>query len=97
MSFPMGKGVYRLKKIAVLAWLVFVSPSSSVCFPLNPAQVPVRKLKEDSKAGLELWETMLGSLWIPGPGFDVIKHLQWEQAIREFTIIRWFMCTRVMS
>lgn len=77
----MGKGVYRLKKIAVLAWLVFVSPSSSVCFPLNPAQVPVRKLKEDSKAGLELWETMLGSLWIPGPGFDVIKHLQWEQAI----------------
>jgi FkbM family methyltransferase len=39
----------------------------------------VRLLREDKKVGLELWETLLGRLWIPKPGFYVIRHLEQEQ------------------
>jgi FkbM family methyltransferase len=38
-------------------------------------------LQEDPATGLELWQTALGQLWIPRPGKDVIKHLEWEQTI----------------
>src|SRR5262249_49242702 len=39
-------------------------------------------LKEDPAAKLELWQTALGPLWIPQPGKDVIKHLEWEQTVQ---------------
>ena len=40
-------------------------------------------IREDSRAGLELWNTLLGQLWIPKPGSAVIKHLEWEQATQK--------------
>jgi FkbM family methyltransferase len=43
---------------------------------------PPKRLEVDTKTGLELWETMLGRLWIPSPGLYVIRHLQWEQMVQ---------------
>lgn len=43
----------------------------------------VRMIKEDRQAGLELWETRLGPLWIPKPGFYVMKHLELEQSVQQ--------------
>jgi FkbM family methyltransferase len=40
-------------------------------------------LKEDPATRLELWQTALGQLWIPRPGKDVIKHLEWEQSVQK--------------
>jgi FkbM family methyltransferase len=40
-------------------------------------------VEKDLKSGLELWDTRLGRLWIPAPGSDVIKHLEWEQAVQK--------------
>jgi FkbM family methyltransferase len=40
-------------------------------------------LEEDSATRLELWQTALGQLWIPRPGKDVIKHLEWEQTVQK--------------
>jgi FkbM family methyltransferase len=42
-----------------------------------------RLISTDKQAGLELWETMLGRLWIPSPGADVIRHLEWEQSVQK--------------
>jgi FkbM family methyltransferase len=46
-------------------------------------QSPVRLVQKDEKAGLELWETRLGPVWIPAPGQWVISHLEWEQVDRK--------------
>jgi FkbM family methyltransferase len=43
----------------------------------------VRLIREDVRTGLELWNTLLGQLWIPKPGSAVIKHLEWEQATQK--------------
>lgn len=43
----------------------------------------LRLLKTDSGAGLELWQTALGQLWIPAPGYYVIKHLEWESTVEK--------------
>jgi FkbM family methyltransferase len=48
----------------------------------SPAETPATLLQEDKAAGLELWKTMLGKMWIPKPGMYVIKHLQWEQKVQ---------------
>jgi FkbM family methyltransferase len=48
-----------------------------------PADTPLTLVQEDATQGLELWDTLLGRLWIPKPGIYVIKHLQWEQAIQK--------------
>ena len=42
-----------------------------------------RLISTDKQSGLELWETLLGRLWIPSPGADVMKHLEWEQSIQK--------------
>ena len=42
-----------------------------------------RLLKTDDAAGLELWQTGLGQLWIPKPGYYVIKHLDWESTVEK--------------
>jgi len=42
-----------------------------------------RLLKTDAPAGLELWQTGLGQLWIPKPGYYVIKHLDWESTVEK--------------
>jgi FkbM family methyltransferase len=36
-------------------------------------------IREDGPAGLELWKSALGELWIPKPGLWVMRHLVWEQ------------------
>jgi FkbM family methyltransferase len=46
-----------------------------------PAEKPVKLVEQEPATGLELWQTALGPLWIPGPGSDVIRHLQWEQMV----------------
>ena len=43
----------------------------------------VKLIGEDKQAALELWDTLLGRLWIPAPGRFVIKHLEWEQAVEK--------------
>ncbi len=50
---------------------------------IMPADTPATLLREDAAAGLELWQTMIGQMWIPKPGVYVIKHLQWEQAVQK--------------
>ncbi len=50
---------------------------------VSPYDTPATLIREDAATGLELWDTMLGRLWIPRPGFYVIKHLQWEQKIQK--------------
>jgi FkbM family methyltransferase len=58
-----------------------VLKSVGLCLLLSiAATAEVRLIREDKKAGLELWETALGRLWIPAPGSAVIKNLEWEQA-----------------
>jgi len=47
------------------------------------AQAGAVLLKEDPAARLELWQTALGPLWIPRPGKDVIRHLEWEQTVQD--------------
>ena len=47
-----------------------------------PTLAEVKLIREDKQSALELWDTLLGRLWIPKPGFFVIKHLEWEQAIQ---------------
>jgi len=42
-----------------------------------------RLLKTDDAAGLELWQTGLGQLWIPKSGYYVIKHLDWESTVEK--------------
>jgi FkbM family methyltransferase len=59
------------------------SLSQEVMPPPLPGEKPAVRLEEDAGAGLELWQTALGRLWIPKPGQDVIRHLQWEQVVQK--------------
>jgi FkbM family methyltransferase len=43
----------------------------------------IRLIGADKPSGLELWETLLGRLWIPSPGAAVMKHLEWEQSVQK--------------
>jgi FkbM family methyltransferase len=75
----------RRRQAAVLwvlcAWAAVEGPGAGqVAKTVGDAPVLVR---EDAAAGLELWNTALGSLWIPRPGVWVIKHLDWEQAVQK--------------
>jgi FkbM family methyltransferase len=49
----------------------------------SPVNSEPKLTREDKPAGLELWDTLLGPLWIPKPGIHVIKHLEWEQAVQK--------------
>lgn len=69
-------------RIRFLCAVVFLGSIVSVSYSENPAGTPAQLLTKDDKAGLELWQTTMGHLWIPGPGLDVIKHLQWEQTVQ---------------
>ncbi len=40
---------------------------------------PVRLLRRDAMANLELYETRIGAMWLPAPGEELIRGLQWEQ------------------
>jgi FkbM family methyltransferase len=70
-----------MKKAAVSALLVILASLAFASFPQNPSEMPVERIQVDTQARLELWQTMLGQLWIPSPGELVIKHLQWEQVV----------------
>jgi FkbM family methyltransferase len=50
---------------------------------IKPQDTEATLLQKDAATGLELWQTMLGKMWIPTPGLYVIKHLQWEQKIQQ--------------
>jgi FkbM family methyltransferase len=54
-------------------------------FLLTPALTlaEAKLISKDKQAALELWDTLLGRLWIPNPGIFVIKHLEWEQAVQK--------------
>jgi len=69
----------------VLAWGVFIVPaySQSDTGPAKASPESPRLLKTDRAAGLELWQTALGQLWIPNPGYYVIKHLEWEGTVEK--------------
>ncbi len=68
-------------KKAALVWIILWRPP--LIFSQTPAETPVKRLEVDGKSGLELWESALGRLWIPGPGADVMRHLQWEQTVEK--------------
>jgi len=70
-----------MRKPAIFPLFVFLASIASASFFQSPSETPVQRLEDDTKAGLESWQTMLGNLWIPSPGEDVIKHLQWEQVV----------------
>ncbi len=75
-----------LLSAAIPLFLISISFSQEPASPPaggGPAAYPAKMIREDAAAGLELWQTMLGDLWIPSPGVWVIKHLQWEQAIEK--------------
>lgn len=58
-----------------LLMMLLLSPLSTLA--------EVKLVREDRQSALELWDTLLGRLWIPKPGSFVIKHLEWEQAIQK--------------
>jgi FkbM family methyltransferase len=62
------------KRILSLTLIFILNLSFSL-----PMYAEVHLLREDKAAGLELWETLLGRLWIPKPGYYVIRHLEQEQ------------------
>ena len=57
--------------------------SQPVATPAKAVQSPLKLIKTDAGAGLELWQTALGQLWIPKPGYYVIKHLEWEETVEK--------------
>jgi FkbM family methyltransferase len=74
-----GQGAEDMKTVRIACWFAVIFPGLVCALGQSPGSPPVR-ISEDSAAGLELWQTTLGRLWIPAPGADVIRHLQWEQA-----------------
>jgi FkbM family methyltransferase len=63
---------------------VFVLALLTVLLASSIASVAeVKLIREDKQAGLELWDTLLGRLWIPKPGRAVIKHLEYEQMVEK--------------
>jgi len=73
--------------ITAIAVSLAAAVAGQVPAPTPPAkptleESPVKLLREDKPAGLELWETRLGPIWIPAPGHWVISHLEWEQVDR---------------
>jgi FkbM family methyltransferase len=62
------------KRVAALAVWCLAVPSLLPQEEKTPVMI-----REDVGAGLELWHSTLGDLWIPKPGFWVMKHLVWEQ------------------
>ena len=85
-----GNLVRPVLRIAILAALALASRVFLYQAYSQADGVPVKKgpgspqlLKTDSTVGLELWQTALGQLWIPKPGYYVIKHLEWEGTIEK--------------
>ncbi len=70
----------RVIYTALIISVALLLPVSAACRE-NPVERPVQLIGKDPGTGLELWQTMLGQLWIPEPGLDVIRHLQWEQPL----------------
>ncbi len=64
----------RIAKLTVFCFLILL--------PALLTTAAVKLVREDKSENLELWDTMLGQLWIPKPGSSVIKHLEWEQAVQ---------------
>jgi FkbM family methyltransferase len=48
----------------------------------GPGESPVKLVRTDEAARMELWETRVGPIWIPAPGKWVVPNLDWEQAER---------------
>jgi FkbM family methyltransferase len=45
----------------------------------TPGESPVQLVRTEASTGLELWQTQLGEIWVPGPGQELMELLQWEQ------------------
>lgn len=67
----------------LLALCILIASTVLPAFSQSPAEAQPKLAGQDAKTGLELWETMLGRLWIPAPGSDVIRHLEWEQMVQK--------------
>jgi FkbM family methyltransferase len=72
-----------MKNLALIAFCLAAVLTARPACCQDPAEALPRLLERDSRTGLELWETLLGLLWIPTPGSDVIRHLQWEQTVQK--------------
>jgi FkbM family methyltransferase len=70
-----------MNRISGRRFLCFLVTSMLLCSSWAPAEVKL--IREDKNTALELWDTLLGHLWIPKPGAFVIKHLEWEQAVEK--------------
>jgi FkbM family methyltransferase len=85
-----GDLAHTVFRAAILAALIlalggYLAPAH---FQADPAPAKAgagspRLLKTDTAAGLELWQTGLGQLWIPKPGYYVIRHLEWEGTVEK--------------
>jgi FkbM family methyltransferase len=80
----MAKWIYCAAGILMCTLAVVFSQSgtaSQLPSSANPKEGIAALVEKDDAAGLELWQTLLGKLWIPKPGNWVMPHLEWEQAI----------------
>ena len=74
-----------MTRAALFPLCVFVTSvllESEALLSEQPKPAPAALIEEDAGAGLELWQTALGRLWIPKPGKFVIEHLEWEQTVQ---------------
>ncbi len=83
----MARPLFRTSILsAIFAAFGFFAPPACPQPETGPAKtIPgsPRLLKTDAASGLELWQTGLGPLWIPQPGYYVIKHLDWESTVEK--------------
>lgn len=75
---------------AIVLLLLAVAPAGLSQAPVpkekfapQPRESPVRLLRSDAAAGLELWRTWLGPFWTPAPGEQLLRFLQWEQVVQQ--------------
>ncbi len=83
MAHPAYRTTILTALVAALGTLM-----ASAYFQADPGATKLdhgsaRLLKTDEAAGLELWQTGLGQLWIPRPGYYVINHLNWESTVEK--------------
>jgi FkbM family methyltransferase len=79
--------VFRTAMLSGFLFLIQIHPalvySQPTATPAKSVPSSLKLIETDADAGLELWQTVLGQLWIPKPGYYVIKHLEWEETVEK--------------
>jgi FkbM family methyltransferase len=79
--------VFRTAMLSGFLFLIQIRPapvySQPTATPAKSVPSSLKLIETDADAGLELWQTALGQLWIPKPGYYVIKHLEWEETVEK--------------